>query len=308
MLSTIHTTVDDVVKVRKRVFDYETGGKKEVEIERLVINDDYNHNMNAVDVCDQLRKMYEFGGKDWRNYKWSTPVVNAIIKTAADAAYMLYLERVRLDQATLDGRRAAECAPADSPARGVRARAQAIKLTPRTHLQFQGKISEGLIVHAYNEQKGITEPLDVMTADPFEVTNLLARGGKATVHAPSRRPPEASGSSTCVTSSQGHRLEPIVKADRATNPYCRYEHCPYGMKNKKQKCGEGSVRAGWAQPLHLLLPAPELRPLPCGLPQQAARLGRLRVDDRRRAYVITSDLDGRKDARRTASPRARCLP
>ena len=81
-----------------------------------------------------------------------------------------------------------------------------------------------------------------MTADLFEVINLLARGGKATVHAPSRRPPEASGSSTCVASSEGHRLEPIVKADRATNPYCRYEHFPYGMKNKKQKCGEGSVR------------------------------------------------------------------
>lgn len=72
--------------------------------------------------------------------------------------------------------------------------------------------------------------------------DLLARGGKATVRAPSRRPPETSTATVeSALSAKGHRLEPFVKEDRATNPYCRYEHCPYGKNNKRQKCGLDSA-------------------------------------------------------------------
>ena len=99
-------------------------------------------------------------------------------------------------------------------------------------------------MHAYNEQKGIAAPLDVMTADPFEVINLLARGGKATVHAPSRRLPETStNAESDVLCGPGHRLEPFELDGRSTYPYCRYEQCPHAKMNKRQKCGEGSERS-----------------------------------------------------------------
>jgi hypothetical protein len=41
-----------------------TAEKKKVPkvIQRLQINDDYNHGMNGVDVSDQLAKAYEIGG------------------------------------------------------------------------------------------------------------------------------------------------------------------------------------------------------------------------------------------------------
>jgi hypothetical protein len=59
-----------------------------------------------------------------------------------------------------------------------------------------------------------------MTTEPLEVLDMLARGGKATVHAPSRRLPETSTMATesSAVSGQGHRLEPVVKEAGAPNP------------------------------------------------------------------------------------------
>jgi hypothetical protein len=155
-----------------------TEKKKKVPkvIPRLAINDDYNHGMNGVDVSDQLAKAYEIGGPHWRNVKWTTAVSqDIIIKRSADAAYLIYERQCELDES-------ARRALGGSPAAGSRSRSKPI--TPMSRVDFLESLAGGLIVTAYNVQKGINEGEKLKltgedAANPIRILKLTGEGTQA---------------------------------------------------------------------------------------------------------------------------------
>jgi hypothetical protein len=123
---------------------------------------------------------------------------------------------------------------------------------PRRRLETTPEARRVVIEHVGDEEEAYDDPDDATAQEEPPIgpdydarsdddggetgeieTEPVPISGEGGAGAGATHLPETSGSSTCVA-SEGHRLEPIVKADRTTNPYCRYEHCPHGKKNKKQ--------------------------------------------------------------------------
>lgn len=50
----------------KKVKEYTSKSGEKIEVYKLGLIDDYNHEMNPVDVADQLRNEYRPDGKWWR--------------------------------------------------------------------------------------------------------------------------------------------------------------------------------------------------------------------------------------------------
>lgn len=177
MLTTVHTDPAAISSVTKKVWDPAVKKKVPVAIKRLQINCDYNMNMNAVDALDQLAKAYEIGGPHWRNAKWTAAIADDLTKRSADAGYMLYDRRCELDEDERLRALPASTAPDDSPARGVRSRAQTSNsIVSMSHMDFLEKVAGGLIILAYNEQQGIKpEERLPLSADPLAVLEAFAR-------------------------------------------------------------------------------------------------------------------------------------
>jgi hypothetical protein len=246
MLTTIHTEPFKQTEVTKMVYDATEKKKVPKAIQRLKISDDYNYGMNGVDVSDQLAKSYEIGGQGWRNAKWTTAVSQDIIKRSADAAYLLYERQCELDES-------ARRALGGSPAAGSRSRSKPIR--PLTHADFIESVAGGLIVTAYNVQKGINEGEKLKltgedAADPIRILDLLARstgtvrvGGGGQPMAMRASPLTSTVSGDAKVAGAGHCLLPIpseMKGARG-NPPCNFADCPHNEACKKQKCGAGSA-------------------------------------------------------------------
>lgn len=254
MLTTIHSEPTAQLEVTKMIYDREEKKKLPKLIPRLVVNDDYNHKMNFVDVRDQLAKNYEIGGPHWRHHKWTAAVSDDLIKRGGDAAYEIYRRVCELDE---EERAAEERADAsrrgDSPAAGSRSRARVRPIVPKSHLDFLEELAGGLIITAYNVQKGIREedklPLTGDgAADPIKVLELFSRSTGTVRMASSQSgkraaPLSAAMSSEARVAGAGHCLQPIpaTAKSKSGNPYCNFADCPYGAGNKQQKCGPGSV-------------------------------------------------------------------
>eukprot|EP00854_Cymbomonas_tetramitiformis_P023941 gene23941-29050_t len=88
-LSTIHSKVSLIEKYRK-VWDNVQKAKKEVQYTRLNVINDYNFNMNGVDIADQLRGNYRFDGPWMRQRKWWWALFLWATGVATVNAYLLY--------------------------------------------------------------------------------------------------------------------------------------------------------------------------------------------------------------------------
>ncbi|KAK3259599.1 hypothetical protein CYMTET_31411 [Cymbomonas tetramitiformis] len=67
-MSTHHSCVKEIVKTRK-IWDVNESRKVDLEFKRLNAIDDYNHHMNGLDICDQLRNQYRMDGI-WQRSSW----------------------------------------------------------------------------------------------------------------------------------------------------------------------------------------------------------------------------------------------
>jgi hypothetical protein len=88
LLSTVAETIDWTTKTRKV---WSTAHWKEVMMQYLRLNliNDYNNNMNSVDLADQLRNCYRMN--HWmRNRKWWWAIMLWGIGTAATNGYIIY--------------------------------------------------------------------------------------------------------------------------------------------------------------------------------------------------------------------------
>ncbi|KAK3251406.1 hypothetical protein CYMTET_21062 [Cymbomonas tetramitiformis] len=88
-LTSIHSKVSMVDKVRQ-IWDAQENKKKELPFKRLNVIDDYNFNMNGVDIADQLREIYRFDGPWMRQRKWWWAVFLWACGVAVVNAYILY--------------------------------------------------------------------------------------------------------------------------------------------------------------------------------------------------------------------------
>jgi hypothetical protein len=142
IITTIHTGAG-VTLVYKKIWCATENAKVPMPIPRLLVIDEYNHNMNNVDRNDQLSKNYNLDGVSMRDRKWWHPILKGILKRAVVQAYLLYKKVCELAEA-------ARIAPrGDSPAARSRGMAsQTIK--PMPHMEFQEKVAGGLIIMAFN--------------------------------------------------------------------------------------------------------------------------------------------------------------
>ncbi|KAK3254785.1 hypothetical protein CYMTET_36015 [Cymbomonas tetramitiformis] len=89
-LSSIHNTEVNMIETFRDVWDSSEQKKKEISFTRLNVIDDYNHNMNGVDIADQLREIYRFDGPWMRQRKWWWALFLWGIGVAVVNAYILY--------------------------------------------------------------------------------------------------------------------------------------------------------------------------------------------------------------------------
>lgn len=274
IMTTIHDGVE-FVEVFKRVHDADMGGRKSVSVLRLECINDYNGNMNYVDVSDQLAKYYEIDGGSWRFRKWWHCIFHAFTKRAVDQAYLIYKKKCAEAEAA---RAASRARRRGSPAGRTRT-ASRKKIAPMTHYRFQEEVVTGLVITAYNHLCPSSKPLD-LSASWKEVKEILpilkAEAGPAVAVPPSsggdcssqpargdpssratggtsgntdaskkRRPLAVSFDDTVVlpTYGNGHDLAQFPKKTPSqSSPYCVWPHCKKGEDCKVQKCGEGMAR------------------------------------------------------------------
>ncbi|KAK3238936.1 hypothetical protein CYMTET_51093 [Cymbomonas tetramitiformis] len=95
VLTSIHNKVDMVEKVRK-IWDVTESRKRDLEYNRLNVIDDYNNNMNGVDIADQLRNQYRLDGPWMRQRKWWFALFLWALGVATVNAYLLYRRQCQL--------------------------------------------------------------------------------------------------------------------------------------------------------------------------------------------------------------------
>ncbi|KAK3283886.1 hypothetical protein CYMTET_8436 [Cymbomonas tetramitiformis] len=88
-MSTHHSCVKEIVKTRK-IWDVNESRKVDLEFKRLNAIDDYNHHMNGLDICDQLRNQYRMDGIWQRELKWWHPIFKWAIEVGWGNAYLCY--------------------------------------------------------------------------------------------------------------------------------------------------------------------------------------------------------------------------
>jgi hypothetical protein len=90
------TCAGDITWVQKErpVYNVETGAVEKMKYLRLNINDDYNHNMNSVDVADQLREVYK--PNRWLRFrKWWWSIFLWALGVYVVNAYEIYKAKCR---------------------------------------------------------------------------------------------------------------------------------------------------------------------------------------------------------------------
>jgi hypothetical protein len=101
-LTSVHGRVDFIQKQRN-VYDRELKKYTIQEFLRYVIQDDYNQNMDGVDLQDQFRWYYRLDGKHmWRNQKWTWALYLFVINTRCVQVYIIHKMLVRVDQEKWD--------------------------------------------------------------------------------------------------------------------------------------------------------------------------------------------------------------
>ncbi|KAK3283967.1 hypothetical protein CYMTET_8357 [Cymbomonas tetramitiformis] len=85
-----------MITKNRKVWDASAQSLKEIDFERLNIANDYNHNMNGVDIADQLRDHYRFDGPWMRQRKWWWALFLWGLGVAVVNAYLLYRRQCEL--------------------------------------------------------------------------------------------------------------------------------------------------------------------------------------------------------------------
>ncbi|KAK3281102.1 hypothetical protein CYMTET_11091 [Cymbomonas tetramitiformis] len=91
MLTSHHSEVKLIGKERK-IWDAAESRLTTLNFTRLNVIDDYNYNMNGVDVVDQLRNQYRCNDPWMRQRKWWFPIFLWCIEVACGNAYRCYQE------------------------------------------------------------------------------------------------------------------------------------------------------------------------------------------------------------------------
>ncbi|KAK3259111.1 hypothetical protein CYMTET_31882 [Cymbomonas tetramitiformis] len=88
-MTSFHTSVTEIQKQRK-IYDVNQGKMVDLPFTRLNVINDYNFNMNGVDLCDQLRNQYRCDGPWMRQRKWWFPIFLWSVEVALSNAYICY--------------------------------------------------------------------------------------------------------------------------------------------------------------------------------------------------------------------------
>ncbi|KAK3238376.1 hypothetical protein CYMTET_51605 [Cymbomonas tetramitiformis] len=99
LMSTHHSAIKVIPKTRK-VWDAKESRCNDLAYTRLNAIDDYNHHMNGVDICDQLRNQYRMDGAWNRERKWWFPIFKWAVETACSNAFKCYKKIGEREQST----------------------------------------------------------------------------------------------------------------------------------------------------------------------------------------------------------------
>ena len=188
MLDTIHTSAG-IITIYKPRWDAATKKKVKLPLRILQVIDDYNHNMDYVDIRDHLSHEYNFDGGFWRDRKWWMPIFKELFKSSCDQGYVSYKRVCEMEEEArlVRVKAAEEKARSDfweevdsddedrvSVARREKEAVDKVpkgrSILPMTHLIFLEKIAEGFVIEAYNSTK--KKDSDKMALDSYDLTRL----------------------------------------------------------------------------------------------------------------------------------------